>query len=46
VRDTLTWHEQRPLEQKQSLRAGLTPDREAELLRELRAKPADDGQGA
>lgn len=37
VRDTLAWHEQRPLEQKQSLRAGLTPDREAELLRKLRA---------
>jgi 2'-hydroxyisoflavone reductase len=37
VRDTLAWHEERPAEQKQKLRAGLTPDREAELLRELRA---------
>lgn len=37
VRDTLAWHEQRPAEQKQKLRAGLTPEREAELLKKLPA---------
>jgi hypothetical protein len=31
------WHRQRPAEQQQRLRAGLTAEREAELLRELRA---------
>jgi 2'-hydroxyisoflavone reductase len=35
VRDLLAWHEQRPAEQKQKLRAGLTPEREAELLKKL-----------
>jgi nucleoside-diphosphate-sugar epimerase len=39
VRDTLAWHEQRPAEQKQKLRAGLTAEREAELLSKLK-KPA------
>jgi 2'-hydroxyisoflavone reductase len=39
VRDTLAWHEQRPPEQKQKLRAGLTAEREAELLSKLK-KPA------
>ena len=37
VRDMLAWHEQRPAEQKQKLRAGLTPEREAELLKKLPA---------
>jgi 2'-hydroxyisoflavone reductase len=36
VRDTLAWHSQRPAAQKEKLRAGLTPEREAELLRELK----------
>jgi 2'-hydroxyisoflavone reductase len=34
VRDTLEWQKQRPPE-KQKLRAGLSPEREAELLRKL-----------
>ena len=37
VRDLLAWHEQRPAEQKQKLRAGLTPERETELLKKLPA---------
>jgi len=37
VRDLLAWHEQRPAEQKNKLRAGLTPQREAELLKKLQA---------
>ena len=37
VRDTLAWHSQRPAEQQQKLRAGLTPAREAQLLKMLRA---------
>jgi 2'-hydroxyisoflavone reductase len=37
VRDTLAWHEQRPAEQKAKLRAGLTAEREAELLKKLKA---------
>lgn len=37
VRDLLAWHEQRPAEQKQKLRAGLTPEREADLLKKLPA---------
>jgi nucleoside-diphosphate-sugar epimerase len=37
VRDLLAWHDQRPAEQKQKLRAGLTPEREAELLKKLPA---------
>ena len=37
VRDLLAWHEQRPAEQKSKLRAGLTPEREAELLKKLQA---------
>jgi 2'-hydroxyisoflavone reductase len=35
VRDTLAWHAKRPAEQQQKLRAGLTPEREAELLKML-----------
>ena len=37
IKDTLAWHEQRPAEQKAKLRAGLTPEREAELLKKLKA---------
>jgi 2'-hydroxyisoflavone reductase len=37
VADTLAWHEQRPAEQKAKLRAGLAPERESELLKELSA---------
>lgn len=37
VRDTLAWHEQRPAEQKAKLRAGLTAERETELLKKLKA---------
>lgn len=37
VKDTLAWHEQRPADQKARLRAGLTPEREAELLKKLQA---------
>ncbi|MGH8178673.1 MAG: NAD-dependent epimerase/dehydratase family protein [Steroidobacter sp.] len=36
VRDTLAWHAKRPDAQKQKLRAGLTAEREAELLKELK----------
>jgi 2'-hydroxyisoflavone reductase len=37
VRDTLAWHSQRPAGQQEKLRAGLTPEREAQLLKMLRA---------
>jgi 2'-hydroxyisoflavone reductase len=37
VQDTLAWHETRPAEQKSKLRAGLTPERESELLKQLKA---------
>ncbi|HEY5809672.1 MAG TPA: NAD-dependent epimerase/dehydratase family protein [Povalibacter sp.] len=33
IADTLAWHKQRPPEQQQKMRAGLTPEREAELLK-------------
>ena len=36
IRDTLEWQKGRPAE-KQKLRAGLTPEREAELLNALKA---------
>ncbi len=36
IKDTLAWHEQRPAEQKAKLRAGLTIEREAELLKKLK----------
>jgi 2'-hydroxyisoflavone reductase len=35
VADTLAWHRTRPPEQQQNLRAGLAPEREAELLAKL-----------
>jgi 2'-hydroxyisoflavone reductase len=37
VADTLAWHSKRPAEQQQKLRAGLTPEREAELLKRWHA---------
>lgn len=37
VADTLAWHAKRPAEQQQKLKAGLTPEREAELLKLWRA---------
>jgi 2'-hydroxyisoflavone reductase len=37
VRDTLDWYKKRPADQ-QKLAAGLTPEREAELLKLLAAK--------
>ena len=37
VRDTLAWHAKRPAEQQQKLRAGFAPDREAQLLKLLKA---------
>jgi 2'-hydroxyisoflavone reductase len=37
VADTLAWHATRPAEQRQKLRAGLTAEREAELLAKLPA---------
>ena len=38
VRDTLEWFNKRPAEQRQKLATGLTPEREAELLKLLAAK--------
>lgn len=35
--DTIEWHETRPEDQRSSLRSGLAPDREVELLREFHA---------
>lgn len=35
VRDTLAWQAQRPARQRETLRAGLSPEREAELLAKL-----------
>jgi 2'-hydroxyisoflavone reductase len=37
IKDTLAWHEQRPADEKAKLRAGLTPEREAQLLKQLKA---------
>ena len=36
IKDTLAWHDQRPADQKAKLRAGLTAEREAELLKQLK----------
>ena len=38
VRDTLEWHNERPAEERQKLAVGLSPEREAELLKQLTAK--------
>jgi Nucleoside-diphosphate-sugar epimerases len=40
VADTLAWHKTRPAEQQEKMRAGLKPEREAELLAKLE-KPRD-----
>jgi 2'-hydroxyisoflavone reductase len=32
VRDTLAWHQTRPAERQETLRAGLKPEKEAEVL--------------
>lgn len=37
VADTLAWHRQRPQAQQQTLRTGLTPEREVALLKLLPA---------
>jgi 2'-hydroxyisoflavone reductase len=37
IKDTLAWHEQRPADQQDALKAGLTAEREAELLKQLKA---------
>jgi len=37
VRDTLAWHAKRPVDQQQKLRAGFSPEREAQLLKQLKA---------
>jgi 2'-hydroxyisoflavone reductase len=37
VRDTLAWHGKRPADQQQKLRAGFSPEREAQLLKMLKA---------
>jgi 2'-hydroxyisoflavone reductase len=36
IRDTLAWHDKRPAAQREKLRAGLTPERETQLLAQLR----------
>lgn len=38
VADTLVWHQMRPAEQQQKLRAGLSPERETELLTKLESR--------
>jgi 2'-hydroxyisoflavone reductase len=38
VRDTLDWYNKRPADQREKLAVGLTPEREAELLKQLTAK--------
>jgi len=37
VRDTLAWHAKRPAAEQQKLRAGFSPEREAQLLKLLKA---------
>ncbi len=39
IADTLAWHRQRPEDQQRTLRAGLTTEREAELLASWKAAP-------
>jgi len=38
--DTLEWHRTRPAEAQEKMRAGLTPDREAEVLAAWRVRPS------
>jgi 2'-hydroxyisoflavone reductase len=40
VRDTLAWHETRPADKKAALRSGFTPEQEAQILADWRAKNA------
>lgn len=40
VRDTLAWQSKRPAAEQQKMRAGLTAEREAELLKQLKAAKA------
>jgi 2'-hydroxyisoflavone reductase len=40
VRDTLAWHETRPADKKATLRSGFTPEQEAQILADWRAKNA------
>lgn len=44
VADTLAWHRTRPAEQQAKLKAGLTPEREAELLAKLKADTRESRQ--
>ncbi|MCH7474621.1 MAG: hypothetical protein IIA27_08095 [Gemmatimonadetes bacterium] len=37
ARDTLNWHKTRPVERQATLRAGLAPEREVEILAEWHA---------
>jgi 2'-hydroxyisoflavone reductase len=37
IKDTLAWHEQRPADEKAKLKAGLTTERESELLKQLKS---------
>lgn len=38
ARDTLAWHNERPPERREKLRAGITPEREAEVLKAWRER--------
>jgi len=38
VRDTLAWHETRPADKKAPLRSGFSPEQEAQILADWRAK--------
>jgi 2'-hydroxyisoflavone reductase len=40
VRDTLAWHETRPADKKAPLRSGFSPEQEAQILADWRAKNA------
>ncbi len=39
VRDTLAWHAARPPEEREKLKAGLTPEREREILKKWKQAP-------
>ena len=43
ARDTLEWHRTRPAEERESLRAGLSPEREAEVLAAWHAHRSQSG---
>ena len=40
VDDTLAWHLTRPAEEREKLKAGIAPDKEADVLAAWKAKPA------